>query len=67
MKKLLLPLCILSLAGTLYAGGGCGSSCGKKTADKKTDKADEVVAQGTDSKECGSKKECGGSAKADKA
>jgi len=73
MKKVLLPLCIFSLAGTLYAGSGCGSSCGKKTEDKTTDKAEEVVAQGADSKECdakkdcGSKKKCGGSATTDEA
>jgi len=62
MKKLLvLTLCSFSLAGTLYAGGGCGS-CSGKSADKKTDKTeDEVVVKGSESKECDSSdKKCGG-------
>lgn len=55
MKKLLVSLFALSLAGSLYAGGSCGSSCGSKTSEKKTDKVEEVVVvEGTDSKECDS-------------
>lgn len=62
MKKVLVSLFALTLAGSLYAGSGCGSSCsGKKSADKVEDKTEkEVVVQGTDTKECDSKeKSCG--------
>lgn len=60
MKKYLIPLFALTLAGTLYAGGGCGSCTGK--SEKKADKAEgEVVVEGTESKECDSStKECTG-------
>lgn len=66
MKKLLVSLFALSLAGSLYAGSGCGS-CSKKSSDKTEDKVEkEVIAQGSETKECDSgDKKCGD--KADKA
>jgi hypothetical protein len=63
MKKLLVSLFALSLAGSLYAGSGCGSSCSsKKSSEKTADKIEkEVAVEGTDSKECdSSSKKCGG-------
>jgi hypothetical protein len=60
MKKVLVSLFALTLAGSLYAGS-CGSCSGKKSTDKVEDKVEkEVVVQGTDTKECDSKKKsCG--------
>jgi hypothetical protein len=62
MKKVLVSLFALSLAGALYAGSGCGSSCSTKSSDKTADKVEkEVVAQGSETKECDSStKKCGG-------
>jgi len=63
MKKVLVSLFALTLAGSLYAGSGCGSSCSsKKSADKTTDKVEEVVVvEGSDSKSCdSSSKKCEG-------
>ncbi|MDA3873426.1 MAG: hypothetical protein PF795_05655 [Kiritimatiellae bacterium] len=59
MKKVLVSLFALSLAGSLYAGSGCGS-CTKKSTDKVEDKVEkEVIAQGSETKECdSSEKKC---------
>lgn len=60
MKKVLVSLFALSLSGALYAGSGCGS-CTKKSSDKVEDKVEkEVIAQGSETKECDKEtKKCG--------
>ncbi|WFB35929.1 hypothetical protein P3T73_17385 [Kiritimatiellota bacterium B12222] len=66
MKKVLVTLFALSLAGSIYAGSGCGSSCSSKSSKKTADTIEkEVIAQGADSKECDSStKTCTGKEKA---